>query len=108
MKHNDGSIVAIKPKCSMIINQNLHSSRDPIGPCCTNDAVAHDGVHFYCKKCLKNLDGDNPFYKVTKPPYADVPGWNDRIKRVVSSLLDSNNWIVSINAHMNKMNISKE
>jgi len=80
--------IVIVPTCSMLINQDLYIGGDPIGSACTNDAVAQDGIHFYCQKCLDNMDGDDPLYQVTKPPYADVPRWHEKVRHILGDLLD--------------------
>ncbi|MFX0139130.1 MAG: hypothetical protein ACFFDN_36145 [Candidatus Hodarchaeota archaeon] len=70
---------SIKPKCSMLIDQNKYikndgGSIDPLGHTCYNDADYSDGIHFYCNECkdkiLKEMDNN-----ITKPNFNSVQAW---------------------------------
>ncbi|MCP4764550.1 MAG: hypothetical protein GY870_22430 [archaeon] len=74
----------IKPKCSMLIDQNLEISNgmggsDPLGHTCYNDAVYTDGVYFYCKEC-KNAIFKGKDNHITKPDFNCVQLWRQFVR----------------------------
>ena len=76
----------MKPKCSMLIDQNKYCDNgqggwDPVGHTCFNDAVVSDEQYFYCKECYeKILDGNDQ--NITKPNFNCVDTWNAFIDQI--------------------------
>ena len=70
----------IKPKCSMLIEQDRYVDNgmggvDPLGHTCYNDAEYSDGVHFYCKECRDKILSGN-MGNITYPEFNTVQAWS--------------------------------
>ena len=73
--------IGIKPKCSMLIDQNVYCEDVPLGHTCFNDAEYTDGVLFYCKECKDSIMLCTDTH-ITKPKHNAVKMWDQLIKQM--------------------------
>lgn len=63
----------LKPKCDMLIDQNLYIGDDPVGHVCLNDAEYQAHGYFFCQECRDMLwEGTE---RIRFPPVGSVQRW---------------------------------
>ena len=80
----------IKPKCDMLIAQNVFMDGNPVGHSCYNDADFQTETHFLCKSCRERLKDNlhcDPLEKITIPQIGSVIGWEERTRETINRLM---------------------